>query len=495
MTLTVDARLVLGVYDAGDADDPGRRRAEWPPHPIRLFDALVDAAHLSEPLDAAGDAALRWLEAQPPPEVWASRSVTDPVREAWVPVNSLPKIPKHTLYPGRESAGTPKAWPREIPRTGSVRFVWPHSDPDDATLATLARLANRIPYLGRSSTPVVVTIENGSTSTTPAGELDRFEPDQNGDLALRVPFDGALVALRRAHEDGQPAVEVRADVGYRSPRREEVAGGGATGSGEPGPEALFTELITLRLLPPPGLDGSAALAITSQLRRALMACISTNVPAAVHGHDAGVPHVAYLALPDVGYPHSSGRVLGVGVALPVGLGGEDRRTILGALLGVRGGPSLDHLSLPPPLSRSGMLRAEPWRAGPPRACVPERWTGGTQGHRWWASVTPVVLDRYPKGEDRIEAEIRRSLSHAGLPQPVEGGVRWSTVSFVRGGARPRPHQVQRQVGEHRPYRHVLVEFDQRVRGPVIIGRMRHYGVGLCVPVYERASSGEPSPVP
>ena len=40
--LTIAVELLTGSYDAGDADD--RRLAEWPPHPARLFCAMVAAA-------------------------------------------------------------------------------------------------------------------------------------------------------------------------------------------------------------------------------------------------------------------------------------------------------------------------------------------------------------------------------------------------------------------------------------------------------------------
>ena len=64
MPLVIGARLRDGRYDAAGIrpDEP-----EWPPHPARLFCALVASA------GAAADwAALRWLEEAGPPQVWAN---------------------------------------------------------------------------------------------------------------------------------------------------------------------------------------------------------------------------------------------------------------------------------------------------------------------------------------------------------------------------------------------------------------------------------------
>ena len=67
MPLIITVRLRQGRYDAGGDrfSDP-----EWPPHPARVFCAL--AASCDGDDDPAWSA-LRWLEAQPPPEIRAER--------------------------------------------------------------------------------------------------------------------------------------------------------------------------------------------------------------------------------------------------------------------------------------------------------------------------------------------------------------------------------------------------------------------------------------
>ena len=83
--LAIEVALLTGRYVATAADERGR--AEWPPHPARLFSALV-AAYF-EALDPAADerAALEWLERQGPPEITAPEAAARVVVTVFVPVN------------------------------------------------------------------------------------------------------------------------------------------------------------------------------------------------------------------------------------------------------------------------------------------------------------------------------------------------------------------------------------------------------------------------
>lgn len=472
MSLVLTARLVMGTFDAGARDSTA---AEWPPHPLRLFSALVDAAsHLG--WKAASIEALRWLEELEPPQVWAAGRCEHSVRAAYVPVNDLPDRPRHTLYPGRVAAGKPKSWPRAIPASDTVRFLWRDAQPDAPTLTALGELAATVPYFGRASSPVVLSVDGGDLSEhAPDGEL--WSPDESGNVALRVPFSGALDALRAAFDAGQLVHDVSREAPYRIIGQPTAPPAHIADDVTDGP---YEELLSFVMRPAPGLDAAYTLAITSQLRRAVIRLVGTDVPAAVHGHDHDSPHVAWLALPFVDHEHASGRVLGTGVALPRAMPATDRATLLRVLLGAAGEEGLRWLALPPPLSRLGTVALRRWSGDPdPEAARPERWTSP---RRRWASVTPVIWDRFTHDDEKLEAELVRSIVRAGYPEPAAGGLAWSRSPFVRGAAQPRPHQIRREGDPPRQYRHVMVEFPTRVRGPVLVGQMRHFGVGLFVPV-------------
>jgi CRISPR-associated protein Csb2 len=57
------------------------------------------------------------------------------------------------------------------------------------------------------------------------------------------------------------------------------------------------------------------------------------------------------------------------------------------------------------------------------------------------AATPVVLDRYPRGGN-VEAEVVRSCSWVGLPEPVEIVV--STEPLQPGAVRLRPPDLPEQ---------------------------------------------------
>ena len=61
--LTIEVEFLLGRYAAADFRD--RERPEWPPHPARLFSALVAASHES----GLGESA---RADSPAPDPWAA---------------------------------------------------------------------------------------------------------------------------------------------------------------------------------------------------------------------------------------------------------------------------------------------------------------------------------------------------------------------------------------------------------------------------------------
>ena len=79
--------------------------------------------------------------------------------------------------------------------------------------------------------------------------------------------------------------------------------------------------------------------------------------------------------------------------------------------------------------------------------------------------------------------VQRWCQNAGIATPVVD-VRVSAVPLVPGGVRLAKVETirrDRDGATWRPYFHVEITFAEPVRGPVVIGRARHFGLGLCVP--------------
>lgn len=98
----------------------------------------------------------------------------------------------------------------------------------------------------------------------------------------------------------------------------------------------------------------------------------------------------------------------------------------------------------------------------------------------WRSVTPLALTRHPKRRggrivDSAEAQVVRELTLRGFPAPetidlLPGG--WMRFASTRPGG-PR-RSAPRLIG-------VRVEFAAPVRGPIVLGGLSHFGLGVFEP--------------
>lgn len=86
----IEVELLTGRYAATAHND--RSRAEWPPHPARLFSALVAALHDRDEVDHDEREALLWLEQQDVPSLRVdpdSKVGRRQVHNVYVPVNDI----------------------------------------------------------------------------------------------------------------------------------------------------------------------------------------------------------------------------------------------------------------------------------------------------------------------------------------------------------------------------------------------------------------------
>ena len=82
----IAVELLTGRYTAQQFND--RNRPEWPPHPARLFSALVAAWADNDEPDGEERSALRWLEDQDPPSIRCGDALKQrAVVTHFVPVN------------------------------------------------------------------------------------------------------------------------------------------------------------------------------------------------------------------------------------------------------------------------------------------------------------------------------------------------------------------------------------------------------------------------
>jgi CRISPR-associated protein Csb2 len=447
---------------------------EWPPHPDRLFCALLQAwGDLGcRPPDRD---ALEWLEAQRPPLIRCGDALPADNVQLHVPVNDTWRLLDKKNKPAPPIPGTGLGrirQPRRIPRAAlsddTVLFFWPDATPTPECRASLAELAAAVASLGHSSCLVSVEVADMAGDLPPT-----WAPREDGDTALRVPTPGRLSDLCEAYQARQRR---RPPLGEWAPYGAAVPDAGI-------PRGHHRDLILFRLTgdcPPLPLESASRL--IAVWRSALLSKSDQPVCEAISGHAPGSTpeeprpsqraHLALLPLADVGHRFARGHLLGVAAALPARLTRDERQACLRAL------GRVDSLAL----GGLGVWRLE--------RCDAEESRRGLRAETWcrtgrvWASVTPVVFGKYPRdlwGEEAA-GMIREACAIAGLPAPAE--VATAPVAWVVGvPPSPRFPPLPGRPGKpRRAHAHVLLVFSSPVAGPLLVGAGRHQGYGVFRPL-------------
>jgi CRISPR-associated protein Csb2 len=449
--LAVRCELLLGSYQASDPFGPADS-VEWPPHPYRLHAALVAAACEAGGAAPAEDAlaALRWLETQPPPAITCS---VEPSRRtsarSWVPRNPTRGGEwDRYLKAGTAVNRVDRTFPTALPEDPVVTFIWPAVE---GASDVLAGLVESVTWLGSSRSPVICAVQT-------VGPEAVFVPSALGEWQVRVAAQGitdAFVATRFAHP--QPVSAPIAGYARAAPMLEREL---------PPVAAPFSELLVRRVVTATQ-DAADAPALGAALRLAVLSRAGDSAPAALHGHDPSRGHAAFLALCDVAHRGARGTLRGVALALPDDVTDAERTACERAFRAVN-----------PLLLADGQapLALDDEIAGLATLSV-DRWLGPATH---WATVTPVVLDRFPRRGRSPRDELLASIANAGLPDPTE-------VQLLAGPPLTAAPPGGAMRGEVPPGMrvHARLRFEQPVMGPVLVGRGRFRGVGLFLPERRR----------
>lgn len=568
--LTICWEYLTGYVVATDSTN--RDRVEWPPHPARVFMALA-AAWFETGEDAAEGEALRWIESLGDPEMSVpARGCVSPrsVVTVYVPVNdktepsAAPIQSAPTLTRIRQARTFPQIWVGDH----VVQARWPVAKDLDRHRAALERLCGKVTRIGHSSSLVRMWIGD-ATDPNAGSDGSAFEtlvPDSGlADQHMRTISPGTLDMLRDRFgaELRNRHFTIQNEIESLKETRKSIRGRGATDRKreiDSQVERLEQELEQVPFIRPvrpvigqwsgyqrrrdvsdPDLAHTLfdadlliltkregrplPLASTLRVIRAMRQLIMKEsgiqpAPAWVSGHrqngdrlESEDGHLALVPLPSVGHPHSDGHIMGIALVFPRSIDRRERGKVLGKMLiSPNGEPRAVTLDIPGLAHWSLEMRSwEEMRKG----LLPETWTANWAdgaGASHWASVTPVVLDRFPKSHrtrergkwtDEVIGIIAESCRRIGLPEPVQIDI--DTSSWVFGS--PRSIAKRRRLRGHdalaeprdaglgdafppfppkgtsasRPQVHVWLRFAQPVIGPVAIGAGRFLGYGLLKP--------------
>jgi len=515
--LILGIRYIQGIA-VGSHGEHGR--VEWPPHPARVFMAMV-AAHYQTGADTTERAALLWLEAlAEPPEIHAPEAEPCATVTQFVPVNDKAGPSKsvvHSLPITRHRID--RTFARASLASEIVALHWTNAEPPPDVRGALAAICEKVTRIGHSTSFVQMWLADA----VPADLQQWIVDEKRATHRLRVPKVGTLMELDLAfngdaitrYESLLLAVEDASTKQATTAAKRELAT--AFPLGEPSrlrPRIscytgyikagdvsetssvrgnVFSPLLVVFSLerkdgPYRQLDLACTLALTDGWRKALASHANNLSPEAqslLTGHSAdGKPlqtaHVAFLPLAFVGHIHADGRLPGIALALPDGMTGELRAEVLraaarvvadGLVLGRLGAWKIESSSMTRPLET---LR-------------PATWTAHPGGATHWSTVTPIAYDHHPKAKGKAEylaevaAMIAAGCARVDLPRPREIIV--TPVSAHLGA--PPSHafpRLRRKDGSERRHTHAILVFDEPVRGPILIGAGRYRGYGLCRPM-------------
>lgn len=486
--LVLEIEYLQGVSYAAKYNRPDE--PEWPPHPDRVFMALVDAWGTSGRSDADADA-LRWLESQGPPEIAAPEASPRSRFKNFVPTSSneaqnlgyldasnLLQITQSVVRKDRMFPAM--VLPDDCP---TVHMIWRDASPSDAVRDSLEVLAGRVSHVGHSAslTRVSVAAKADVEPSYVAGGGGSADY-----ILLRCPHPGRFEALvsefSRASSVMIPSWPSAAPTcRYGRPRVEP-----AEGSMGPGEEWVVLAAVgmvpVLRAFP---IVGKA-------MRDAVMSHAPEPVHKTISGHSPsggplGEPHLAVLPMANVGWgKYSDGEMLGMALVLPraSAYGTPERRQLRHAVsrfLDPRHGGGLLRLG------GFGTVSLRRSTGGAKKSLLPDRYTGVD---RTWASVTPIILDKHPKKRHAAEDIVAESCTRAGLPRPSSvtisrhSSVPGSPPAFVNKNARVDWRPPKPGMFDNRFVCHAVLTFEAHVRGPVLVGAGRYYGMGLFLPARE-----------
>lgn len=446
---------------------------EWPPHPERVFQALVAAwGTLGEP--ETHSKALFWLETQDPPFIYAPDIPDDQIPfapDTYVPVNDVPEM----VCNKRQDRTFPSVLLPEISgKKATCALIWPEAVLDDNLFEVFVQLCFAVTHIGhsRSLVRLKVALEPQSPNWMPSTSIE-------ADAFFRVPLKGRFETLRSSFSKGEHPPVARYQAYVRTPSTSDLRF-----SGE-----FDDHLIIFRKITGDSMLLGSTLAFTGALRGSILSKIEEGSLELVSGHGGdGAPtektHIAYVPLPFVGDKHADGHILGFALVLPKHVSYTEKNSVWKAIVSALD-PETETLRLVAGNSGTCLLVPEE-RLEPPLGLRKKTWCARA---RRWGSATPFVLDRMPpRRHSDFDGWSARQIADAcerqGLPIPEEISI--SEVSSLRGVPHAREFPpLLRKDGLKRWHTHVEITFPVPIEGPLLLGAGRFRGYGLFKPVFSK----------
>ncbi|GAB2876281.1 type I-U CRISPR-associated protein Csb2 [Uliginosibacterium flavum] len=438
---------------------------EWPPAPMRLLQAIVAGVR------SIDHPALTWLETQKPPTILAEHEPATAAILTWVPNNTAkgtPATPDERS--GRERHNRYIRQP--------VSYIWQLSAEDVELAREVIRLADSVHTLGtghdmcrvagqiEDNAPPQSTGDNQLWQPMPALQILR-----DGARSLRVPMVGSLASIEARFQAGLRRYQGNGE--FVSPVLPPALF--ATQAYAPANEIPRHVMLPIELATPEGAEKAPswhcgdAVIVAGMLRNACMnATRNTGLADWAAGHapaDDLDARLSWVPLPSIGHQHADRRI---------------RRAILLARP-----QEAEQLAALYPAVLSGQLTLVDQSSGEIKAIARQLDTADKVLAQYrragtvFQSITPVALPGdFATDERRTIKLLRKAILEAGIDPGLVSSIKASHLPLhprdVPLGAVKTKAWQARAI----PLRHVRIEFSEPLTGPLILGRGRHYGLGL-----------------
>jgi CRISPR-associated protein Csb2 len=477
---------------------------EWPPSPLRAFQAVVAAVARAGALETTRGA-LSWLEQRAAPLIIAPGAVESAVGyRLSVPHNEWDLVAKQWNRGDEGNAAKHRTMknlrPYRLPEDSVVHYAW-QFDGDGAVVPDLIAAARGVVALGWGVDLVVGdgAVVEGARLAELSAELEVWEPRSDGQRQLRAPMRGTLDDLARRHAAFLSRTSF-ADPTLRPPAALSIFAITNYARADQ-PRAIDIAGFTLMRVESDNFrafdTARRGMAVAGMLRHALRTAAEragwddARVYASVLGHGHG-NRARFLLVP---VPSIEPRGYGadtVGAVRRVIVFSTDERSNETAWAKrVLGGMDLID-------ENTGEVQAV--LAATSRSDrVLKRYI---EESPTWATVTPMLLPGYddPGGireklrkaktseeqkslierlVKRREALVRKALRHAGLGDELAFSAEIETqqTGFIAGVEKASRYAVPSHLAKA-PRFHVKLTWPEKVAGPLCIGRGRFSGLGL-----------------
>lgn len=479
----IEVTFLTGRYIASSYNN--RKKAEWPPHPARMYSALV-AEYAEAGFMLQEKKALEWLESLDHPEIHAPLAVPRNVVGNFVPVNdaAIVSIKKNSQLAneieeltikiqemansndrlikidrvkkkrerrleyansiwirGTDNTNPESAvnmlpdqrvkqlrhFPSSTPESPKVTFIW-QGECSQSIEHSLGNLLSRVTRLGHSSSLVSCRI----TDRPPKAN---YKPSDlsRGMLSIRGIRPGQLTELERQHKNHQaykPRVLPFEIVHYLHSDAESSSAQPFVEPSSSGDWIVFEFAHESRYF-----LSTRSHEIAKTMRAAIFRYLEDPIPEEISGHKPdGTPtkeqHISFQPIPFVGSQHADGRLLGIAIAIPRSISTPAKRALIKAIGKWEQSTKASGLTLYLATSQVVYLH----RLNSQSSLKSLQQSTWSRHSCKWTSVIPIALPRHPgrlfggthaarrKAWRLAEQSVIQSCAHVNLPNPVKVSV-------------------------------------------------------------------------